>query len=128
MESDLIAKLKEYLKNTPREEVLKDWNKSSECDSVGPTIEEYLEYINGWISVEDSLPEPLETVWLSNGKGWTSLGCRSDYYEGDNGELVWCWAETNGIIYEENGKIVSECDSDDLDVLFWHRIPKPPIV
>jgi hypothetical protein len=123
MESDLISKLKEYLKNTPREEVLKDWNKSSECDSVGQTIEEYLEYINGWISVEDSLPEPLETVWLSDGKGWSTLGCRNDNYDG-----VWSWAETNGIIYEENGKIVSECDSDDLDVLFWHRIPKPPIV
>jgi hypothetical protein len=36
--------------------------------------------------------------------------------------------EPVGKIYEENGKIVSECDSDDLDVLFWHRIPKPPIV
>jgi len=82
--------------------------------------------VSGWVSVHDALPETLETVWVSNGKGWTTLGCRSDYYEGDNGELVWCWAASNGIIYEEDGKIVAECEEDDLDVCFWHRLPVPP--
>lgn len=82
---------------------------------------------NEWISVEKELPECLETVWISNGKGWTTLGCRSDYQEGDNGELNWCWAASNGIVYEENGELISECEEDDLDVQFWHRVPKPPI-
>ena len=35
-------------------------------------------------------------------------------------------AETNGVIYQEKNKIVSECESDDLDVKFWHRLPEPP--
>jgi hypothetical protein len=82
--------------------------------------------VSGWVSVHDDLPEILETVWVSNGKGWTTLGCRSDYYEGDDGKLVWCWAASNGIIYEEDGKIVAECEEDDLDVCFWHRLPVPP--
>ena len=82
--------------------------------------------VGGWVSVEDRLPKILETVWVSNGKGFTTLGCRSDLYE-DNGEMLWCWCQTNGIIYEENGVIVSECDTDDLDVLFWQTLPSPPL-
>lgn len=73
-----------------------------------------------WVAVENGLPDELETVWISNGKGWTTLGCLV-YAEGG-----WHWAETNGVIYQEDGKIVSECESDDLDVKFWHRLPEPP--
>jgi hypothetical protein len=73
--------------------------------------------LNNWISVDDKLPELLETVWITNGKGWTTLGCVVGYYDG------FCWAQTNGIIYEENGKIVSECEEDDLDVTHWHKLP-----
>lgn len=86
-------------------------------------MEEYASQDN-WISVEDILPKILETVWVSNGKGFTTLGCRSDLYE-DNGEMLWCWCQTNGIIYEDNGVIVSECESDDLDVNFWQPLPLP---
>lgn len=82
---------------------------------------------DGWISVKDRLPETLETVWISNGKGFTTLGCRSDLYEGDNGKFEWCWAAiVNGGIYESEGKIVAECDEDDLEVNFWMPLPTPP--
>ena len=74
----------------------------------------------GWVAVTDALPKPLQTVWLTNGKGWVSLGC---LVESDGG---WHWAESNGVIYIENGEIVSECESEDLDVNFWHELPKPP--
>lgn len=77
---------------------------------------------SGWISVEDRLPEDLESVWISNGKGWTSLGCMHDYGDG------WCWAESNGVIYQEGDKIVVECEADDLDVKFWMPLPDPPTV
>jgi hypothetical protein len=80
-----------------------------------------------WISVKEKLPEHLETVWISNGKGWTTLGCRTDLY--DNGEdgFSWCWAAiSNGLVYEKEGKIVAECEEDDLDVIFWQSLPKPP--
>ena len=74
----------------------------------------------GWVAVTDALPRPLQTVWLTNGKGWCCLGC---LVESDGG---WHWAESNGVIYIENGDIVSECESEDLDVNFWHELPKPP--
>lgn len=74
---------------------------------------------NDWISVDDKLPDELETVWVSNGKGLTTLGCIA-------WEDGWVWAVTTGIIYEENGKIVSECEIDDIEVKFWHKLPDPP--
>ena len=74
--------------------------------------------LNGWVDVKDSLPKPLQTVWLTNGKGWVCLGCLIEDAEG------WHWAESNGVIYIENGEIVSECESEDLDVNYWHELPK----
>lgn len=81
-----------------------------------------MERVNSWISVEDRdrLPEILKTVWITNGNGWVALGCR---VESDGG---WHWAESNGVIYIENGEIVSECESDDLDVKLWMPLPKAP--
>lgn len=72
-----------------------------------------------WNDVNIALPELLQTVWISNGKGWTTLGCLV------YAENVWHWAETTGVVFEENGEIVSECESDDLEVNFWHPLPKP---
>lgn len=74
-----------------------------------------------WTLVEDKLPDELETVWISNGKGWTTLGCR---VPDENG---WHWAQSNGVIYQQDNKIMSECESDDLDVRFWQRLPEPPL-
>ena len=81
--------------------------------------------VSGWVSVNQRLPEPLQTVWISNGNGWTSLGCRTALYEID-GVWNWCWAETNGTIYEQDGQIVTEAEEDDLDVQYWHECPAPP--
>lgn len=76
----------------------------------------------GWIYTHIELPQPLQTVWISNGKGWTTLGCRSPLDADGN----WCWCETNGIIYEHDRNIVSECEEDDLDVVVWHPLPVTP--
>lgn len=38
----MIEELKFYFKNTPREQILADWNKLANCDEVGPTVDEYL--------------------------------------------------------------------------------------
>ena len=78
---------------------------------------------DGWIDVNDHLPDELETVWITNGKGWTTLGCIG-YEDGE-----WLWAEAVNLPYEEFSKgkafISAECELDDLDVKFWHRLPKP---
>ena len=95
---------------------------SNENPTISVNNQDAVISVNQWISVEDRLPDSLQTVWISNGKGWTTLGCRSEYdHEGN-----WCWAETNGVIYEEDGKIVSECEEEDLDVIFWSPLPQPP--
>jgi len=74
-----------------------------------------------WILCDDDMPEVDEAVWITNGYGWTALGCLVECEGG------YCWAVTNGIIYEEDGKIVSECElDDDYDVVYWHRLPRSP--
>jgi hypothetical protein len=75
----------------------------------------------GWVPVSEALPPSLETVWLSDGKGCAWLGCRIVHGGG-----LWNWAQSNGIIYGDNGRIVSECESDDLDVACWHPLPLLP--
>ena len=90
-----------------------------ELESLRAENAELIEALR-WHSVNDKLPEPLETVWISNGNGWTTLGCLVVNNEGSH------WAESNGIIYQEENRIVSECESDDLDVKFWIALPKPP--
>lgn len=74
----------------------------------------------GWHKVANNdYPEFDRTVWITNGN-WVALGCRVII----DGE--WFWAQSNGIVYSENGQIVSECEIDDLDVTHWHEIPTLP--
>jgi len=74
----------------------------------------------GWINANIKLPDELETIFISNGNGWTSIGCL--VYDQEGG---WSWAESNGVVYEEKGVIVAECESDDLDVKYWQKLTKP---
>ena len=77
-----------------------------------------------WINIEETktFPNENETVWLYCEKDKTVfLGCH--VYLNNEG---WFWAQSNGNIYSENGKIVSECDIDDLDVTHWCRLPELP--
>jgi len=48
--------------------------------------------LTGWILAETKLPEPYETVWLCNGRGWIALGCLITNAEGSH------WAESNSFI------------------------------
>lgn len=73
-----------------------------------------------WISVGERLPEENETVWAFN-KEYKTIALASFVY--NNG---WLWAVSNGTIYEENGKIVSECETDE-DYLFHYWMPLPKL-
>ena len=77
-----------------------------------------------WIDIEKTktFPNENETVWLYCAKDKTVfLGCH--VYLNNEG---WFWAQSNGNIYNENGKIVSECDIEDLNVTHWCSIPELP--
>jgi len=41
----LIEKLKYYLENTPPEQLVKEWNEIEDMDIPGPTIAEYIEFM-----------------------------------------------------------------------------------
>ena len=78
--------------------------------------------INGWIALQDALPDENETVWLyHNVSRFLALGCRIYPQDEENG---WLWAVSNGTIYSENRKIVAECEADD-NYEFTHFCPLP---
>ncbi len=88
-----------------------------------PEVKERIyKVLNSWVPVSEKLPEPMETVWITNGEDWVAIGCLVTNGEG------WHWAKTNGIIYSEGNNIISECESDDLDVQYWLQIPKLPTI
>lgn len=41
--SNFLEALKEYFKNTSKEKILEDWNKSEKSDNIEPTIEEFIQ-------------------------------------------------------------------------------------
>ena len=81
-------------------------------------------HVSGWASFAQGFPDENETVWLYNSMNkFVALGCR--VWTGEDGG--WCWALSNGTIYGENGKIVSECEmDDDYEFTHWSRLPVLP--
>ena len=43
---DLLQQLKDYFDNTPREIIEKEWHEYDKYNEIGPTVKEYLEYVN----------------------------------------------------------------------------------
>lgn len=76
--------------------------------------------IGGWIALSTRMPDHLKAIWISDGKGTTTLGCR--IVEGDS----WCWGVCKGDIYEADEEIIVECEIQEIDVVVWHEVPMPP--
>ena len=75
-----------------------------------------------WIKVNEDLPNNMETVWCYSDKhNRAFIGCYG-YLDNEG----WFWAESNGTMYIEDGKIVAECEMDDLHVSHWMPLPKTP--
>ena len=104
----------------------RDWYFTFELSHiVDPTeegcMEAYHKHKMEWVNVDDNLPDENQTVWACNiKKGWVMLACLI-YEDG------WLWAVSNGLIYAEDGKIVSECEmDDDYEVTHWIALPELP--
>ena len=41
----MLDQLKQYFKNTPQEQIKKDWKSLAKYDKVGPPASEYIEYL-----------------------------------------------------------------------------------
>jgi len=40
----ILKDLKDYFKNTPKEQIKKDWEETKKFDKVSPTIDEFLQF------------------------------------------------------------------------------------
>jgi hypothetical protein len=54
-DNNFFEKLKQYFETTPREKVLEDWDKSTEYNKVGPTIDDFLNNINNQQILEQAI-------------------------------------------------------------------------
>lgn len=86
---------------------------------------EVLAVVSCWVSIAETkkYPKENETVWMYNAKDkcvW--LGCY--VYLANEG---WFWAISNGTIYEQEGKIITEADiDDDYEITHWCTVPSLP--
>jgi len=75
-----------------------------------------------WISVSEKYPDEKQTVWCYSEK-LDNVFLGEYVYVMNEG---WFWAESNGVIYASDGKIVTECEMDDFDVSHWFPTPLLP--
>lgn len=60
----MIYALKKYFKNNTPEKIKSDWVKSKEYDSLGPSMDEFLEVTNKtWRSIETLPTKDCKVVW-----------------------------------------------------------------
>lgn len=84
--------------------------------------EDDLPVMQRWISLSDETPNDFETCWLFDEEsGFVILGAMSN-------DIV---AKSNGVIYNDKGCIVSECDptyfdDDEFNPTHFCRLPKLP--
>lgn len=68
--------------------------------------------------------EENETVWLYNDKTHNVMLAVMVYVTNEG----WFWAESNGIVYVENGQIVTEAEiEDEYDFTHYCKLPKLPV-
>ena len=98
--------LQEYLKNTPKEKVLKDWNEFQHLDEEGITVEEFLEnqrqetleqaakkYSENWeeitgLDYEDVIPSEVNKLDFINGAKWQKEQDKNLYSEEEVHEII----------------------------------------
>lgn len=60
----MIKELTDYFNNTSPEKVKSDWEKSSDKDNIGPTMEDHIKVTNDtWRSVENLPTRSCKVIW-----------------------------------------------------------------
>jgi len=49
----MVDKLREHIKNTPREELIKEWNEIDRMNLPGPTAEEYIKFMDEYYGTDE---------------------------------------------------------------------------
>ena len=125
----MVDKLREYLKNTSPEQIQADWDKSKIHDAVGPTMEEYAEFLKQQIKLDN-----MEKCYIC----YYSSGEYDDYWINNifvtkNKQKASLWVHKfNNILekwkkyfekFEKDGWIEDKYVSDDFDIYDrWYTI------
>ncbi len=110
-EPNFYEKLVEYFKNTPREKVLEDWNKTAECDNIGPTVEEFLGNTEETLEQAAIRLYPDNIIKLGNETSYNAaLLKRKDFIDGGNWVKERMYSDedmTNYTIYVLNNNVIT---------------------
>lgn len=64
--STLLEDLRKYFSETPQEKIKSDWAKSEKYDSVGPPVDEYIEFSKKYYTMQCPDENPINQVQISN--------------------------------------------------------------
>ena len=111
----IFENLQEYLKNTPKEKVLEDWNEFQHLDEEGITVKEFLEnqkqetleeaaekYSENWekitgLDYENTVPSEVNKLDFINGAKWQQEQDKNFY----NKEDLWESYKASNTIFED---------------------------
>lgn len=103
--SNFYEELKKYFENTPKEKILADWEKTKHLDNVGPTVDEYFNYVN----IINNKYHDKNGVLIKNGD-------IIDINQTVNGENIFIIVDLNtqNVRYFRNPELRYEYDVDEL--------------
>lgn len=97
----MLEKLKKHLKETPREQLEKEWAEIEEFSDVGPTVEEYMKHLDDMDEKEKEFFEKSkkfldylkvdysgDTILLNSGDNSIIMNTKSQWYEDFGGYSI----------------------------------------
>ena len=123
-ERTFVDELEDYFKNTPKEQIQKDWNESAEFDKVGPTVSEFIKVSKDMKSkiVEDILTRtPLKTrIEVDIQASFLNLITELGYRESK------CWTEDEDPILKKLTELANKTTDYIMESINeWERDGKP---
>jgi len=64
--STLLEDLRKYFSETPHEKIISDWAKSEEYDSVGPPVDEFIEFSKKYYTVICADVDNIDKMIINN--------------------------------------------------------------
>ena len=70
---NLLQKLEEYFRNTPKEQLDKDWEELKEYNEIGPDVDEYIKSVEDFSAAEKAGLKAGDVITEADGKTITKM-------------------------------------------------------
>ena len=115
--------MKDYKKEI--REILEGLTEICGSANIEPRIEDIINIVENrlpkWNKVKEKLPDINQTVWLTNGKDWVTLGCLVNY----DGKLMWS-CNNYVYVYSKDYQTAINYNIDFSEIIYWYPVPDLP--